>query len=428
MGSKRAIAVNGWEAVKEVLNKDEFSGRPDFFVFRDEKLKTILGIMFATNNDLWKTQRRFALRRLRDWGFGKITLEGLIQEEIQETCEEMDEKVKENKGIVPIANAFGVPVINILWAVVAGKRFSHDDDKLKELLRRINESFRTQSHANNLINEYPFLRHLPYFSADWQKLIAARDHTKDFIQEAIDEHIKTRDPLNPRDFLDDFLHEMEKEKNNANTTFFRDQLVTLVLDIFNAGAESTSNTIAFGLLYMILYPDVQEKVYREIQEVVGSDRIPSFEDRTRMHYTEAVLLELLRYATITPQAVPHYTVTDTTLNGYDIPKDTLVFVSLDSVNFDKTVWGDPENFRPERYLDSEGKFVKPEQTVQFGLGKRVCIGYSLARMNYFLMFTSMIQRYRFGVVPGQAKPSTEPLPGFTFAPKPFSALLTPRNL
>ncbi|CAG7819689.1 unnamed protein product [Allacma fusca] len=427
MGKNRAIIVNGWDAVKQVLFREEFSGRPPFIFTVDPKRNYALGLMFVTYNELWKTQRRFTLRRLRDWGFGKTTLEGMIQEEIQDLLEETDNKIKLSNGIMSVSDAFGIPVINILWAVMAGKRYKHDDEKLKEMLRRIFESFRSQTYVNNLINDYPFLQHVPGFSGSFNQFMKTKAHTEEFVEEAIDEHLKTRDPLNPRDFLDDYITEMEKETKNPSTTFFREQLVALTMDIFNAGAESTSNTIAFGLLYMILHPDVQEKVVQEIHEVVGKDRIPSYEDRTSMHYTEAVLLELMRIATITPLTVPHYTMEDTTLNGFNIPKDTLVITNLDSVNMDKAIWGDPENFRPERYLTKEGKFVKPEQAVQFGLGKRACLGESLARMNYFLVFTSMVQRYRFAVVPGEGKPSTVPVQGFTLAPQPFSALLIPRN-
>jgi methyl farnesoate epoxidase/farnesoate epoxidase len=93
---------------------------------------------------------------------------------------------------------------------------------------------------------------------------------------------------------------------------------------------------------------------------------------------------------------------------------------------DKEHWGDPEVFRPERFLDADGRFVKDDWLIPFGIGKRMCIGEVLTRNIIFLFFTSLLQEFQFTVPKGDPTPSLVPLSGFTIAPRPFRVQATRR--
>jgi cytochrome P450 len=101
-------------------------------------------------------------------------------------------------------------------------------------------------------------------------------------------------------------------------------------------------------------------------------------------------------------------------------------VSLWSVLNDSDHWGDPEVFRPERFIDADGKFFKDEWMIQFGAGKRVCLGEILARSMLFLIFSTLMQEFKFNIPEGDPRPSTEGLPGVTTAPAPFRVEVTAR--
>ncbi|CAJ0956998.1 unnamed protein product [Ranitomeya imitator] len=135
---------------------------------------------------------------------------------------------------------------------------------------------------------------------------------------------------------------------------------------------------------MALYPNIQVQVQQEIDLVVGRHRTPTFEERSSMPYTEAVLHEILRFCNIAPLGIFHATSRDTVVRGYSIPSGTTVITNLYSVHHDKKYWSDPEIFRPERFLDSSGQFAKREAFVPFSLGRRNCLGEPLARMELFL--------------------------------------------
>lgn len=123
--------------------------------------------------------------------------------------------------------------------------------------------------------------------------------------------------------------------------------------------------------------------------------------------------------TIAPLALPRRAMKDVQYNGYHIRENTFIIISIWCLLRDKEHWGDPDNFRPSRFINCEGKYVKDEWLSVFGLGKRYCPGESLARQILFLFLASLIKEFEFSTPPGHPKPDTEALPGITTAPKPF---------
>ncbi|EFX62803.1 hypothetical protein DAPPUDRAFT_67675, partial [Daphnia pulex] len=146
----------------------------------------------------------------------------------------------------------------------------------------------------------------------------------------------------------------------------------------------------------------------------------------RLPYTEAVLMEVMRIASITPLAVPHCAMKDTQLQGFTIPKGSVLAINLDSAFKDPTAWEEPETFRPERHLDQEGKLIKNDAYIPFGLGKRVCLGEPLARNTVFLFMASLVKTFEFKSLPNQPPPTLEPAMGLVSGPQPFKAVVIPR--
>ncbi|GAA6230613.1 cytochrome P450 2J6-like, partial [Lates japonicus] len=176
---------------------------------------------------------------------------------------------------------------------------------------------------------------------------------------------------------------------------------------------------------MIYYPHIQERVQAEIDTVVGSSRQPSLSDREKMPYTDAVVHEIQRMGNIIPLNLVHMANKDTTVNEYIIPKGTIIIPMLHSVLHDESMWETPHSFNPQHFLDEDGKFRKREAFLPFSAGKRVCLGEQLARMELFLFFTSLLQRFSFSAPAGE-QPSLEFKLGATRAPKPYRLCAEPR--
>ncbi|KAH9369675.1 hypothetical protein HPB48_007642 [Haemaphysalis longicornis] len=141
-----------------------------------------------------------------------------------------------------------------------------------------------------------------------------------------------------------------------------------------------------------------------VVNIFGGSRPPVYADREKMPFTVACLLETLRYYPIVPLGLPHNTTTDTKVGGWDIPKNTGIMYNIHGVNHDPKVWDKPQEFRPERFLDTTtGKLRKEAGPLMtFGLGPRTCPGEKLGHVDMFYILVRLMQRVSCSA-PGRAQ-------------------------
>merc|ERR1712117_125363 len=135
--------------------------------------------------------------------------------------------------------------------------------------------------------------------------------------------------------------------------------------------------LMYDLVMLIHYPDIQEKVYDEIQKMTEGKDFVAMSDKECLPYTDAFINEVWRFCNIFP-IHPKLTSAPLKLDQYEIPVGTDVLPNTYTVHMDSRYWGDPEKFRPERFL-SGGKFQGDERNIPFGIGKRRCLGEAFAR-------------------------------------------------
>ncbi|XP_026201279.1 cytochrome P450 2J3-like [Anabas testudineus] len=314
-------------------------------------------------------------------------------------------------------------VSNIICCLVFGERFEYSDKQYQHILKTLHMIVLLQGGLwMQIFNSMPwFIKWLP---GPHKKIISLTQEIIDFINIRIKEHRENLDPSSPRDYIDSFLIEMG-EKEDKDSGFDLNNLCFCTLDLFGAGTETTTTTLHWGLLYMIYYPHIQERVQAEIDAVIGSSRQPSVADRENMPYTDAVIHEIQRMGDIIPLNVMRVTSRDTVINNYIIPKGTTILPTLNSVLHDESMWETPHSFNPQHFLDQDGKFRKREAFLPFSTGKRVCLGEQLARMELFLFFTSLLQRFSFSAAPGE-QPTLEFKLTVTHQPKPYRLCAVPR--
>ncbi|XP_030764527.1 methyl farnesoate epoxidase-like [Sitophilus oryzae] len=302
------------------------------------------------------------------------------------------------------------------------KRFDNDDKRLHKLLDMIRECFKIVDISGGIINQIPFLRYIAPSASGYNQIMSMLTNMWTFLGETIDDH-KLSMQYTPRDLIDSFLQHTEKKTDES---FTDQQLLSMCLDLFMAGAETTSNSLSFAFMYMILYPDVQKKVQQELDKKIGRDRWPTVEDKNNLKYTQAVLMEIQRRCNLAPMGVTHRTTKTTSLYGYTIPENAVILLNLYSIHMNLDYWKDPMKFKPERFLDESGNITVDENYyLPFGLGKRRCLGEGLAKTQIFLFFTCLLHNFTFEAVDG-FYPCEEPYDGFALAPKPFKAKLIPR--
>ncbi|XP_053880118.1 cytochrome P450 2K4-like [Malaclemys terrapin pileata] len=422
MGCQKMVVLSGYETVKEALvnQADAFAERPKVPVL--EEISKGYGVIFSHGNN-WKVMRRFTLTTLRDFGMGKRAIEDRIVEEYGFLMKDIESHKGKPFDIATIMNA---AVANIIVSILLGERFDYKNPTFLRLLSLMSENVRLAgSPSVTLYNMFPALG---FLLRNYKILLQNTSEFHSFIQRTFIEHLKELDKNDQRSFIDAFLVRQQEEKSNPNGYFHNANLKSLVQNLFAAGMETTSTTLRWGLLLMMKYPQIQSKVQEEIARVIGSAQ-PRIEHRTQMPYTDAVVHEIQRFANILPMDLPHETTEDVTLKGYFIPKGTYIIPLLASVLQDESQWKKPDTFSPEHFLDSKGKFVKQEAFMPFSAGRRICAGETLAKMELFLFFTSLLQRFTFHPPPGVTSSDLDltPAVGFTTPPMSHKICAEPRS-
>eukprot|EP00062_Callorhinchus_milii_P003644 gi/632941764/ref/XP_007886041.1/ PREDICTED: LOW QUALITY PROTEIN: vitamin D 25-hydroxylase [Callorhinchus milii] len=414
LGGISTVIVNGYDAVKECLirQSDIFVDRPSLPLF--VKLTNMGGLLNCKYGRGWTEHRKLTVNCFRCFGPGQKSFENKIAEECMFFLDAVDTyKGKPFDAKLLVTNA----VSNITNLIIFGERFTYDDTEYQHMMEIFSENIELAASAwAFLYNAFPWIGLLPF--GDHQRLFKNAAQVYDFLLKIIQRFSENRTPQNPRHLIDSYLDELEKNTNDLETSFTMENLIFTVGEIIIAGTETTTNALRWAILYVALYPNIQGKVHQEIDAVVGQNQMPSLDHKSQMPYTEAVLHEVLRFCNIAPLGIFRATTKDSTVRGYSIPKGTMVITNLYSVHFDEKYWSNPEIFCPERFLDSNGQFVKKEAFVPFSLGRRHCLGEQLARIELFLFFTALLQRFHLHFPPGTI-PNLKAKLGMTLQPHPY---------
>nr|XP_056705311.1 cytochrome P450 2C29-like [Euleptes europaea] len=421
VGHKPMVILNGYQAVKEAMytHGEQLTGRPITpFVAATMKGR---GILFASGHT-WKQQRRFSMMTLRNLGLGKKSMEYQIQQEGQHLVESfVSEKGK------PMDPTFFITcsVSNVISAVLFGHRFSYDDKTFQSLVQAIGFMFRFMPSPFRIAYDI-FPRLMSYLPGPHQKAFGCLEFGHSKAKEEITNHKETRDPLDPQDFIDYYLDQIEKTKDDPNSTFDEDTLRQLIIDFFAAGTETSTTTLRWALLYMVAYPDVQEKLQKEIHTVLGPSHVICYEDRKKLPYSNAVLHEVQRYSNILLVGSFRECVEDINLLGYHIKKGTVVIPEVSSAMCDPEQWETPFQFNPNHFLDKDGHFFAREAYLPFSAGPRVCLGERIARTELFIFFTNIMRSFKIQLPEGVKHANTDPIyGGLVLLPRPYKICAVP---
>ncbi|PAA93189.1 hypothetical protein BOX15_Mlig029183g1 [Macrostomum lignano] len=411
MGLEKLYCLNTYEAIKDafISQGDKFLGRQQTFILPEltgEKAGIIL-----SEDEQWRLYRRLSLKTLRDFGFGRQGAEEIILGEVEELRSGIEDQGIQAGLPLDTVPLLSTAVSNVICQMVFGTRLASEDPefgRVLEMFQRITQSQnnRTRSmvfqlHQNYYVKLKPLLR---LVIALRRKQINIFGELIKFCRKQLEKHkADLGSPEHPRDYIEAFLHQQA-----SNPSEFNDVRLSLaVLDLFIAGTDTTSQTLRWAILFLIENPEVEKRLVDEIKRVVGSDRQVTMKDKSQLHYTQAVIDEVNRMACLAQLGVAHRCTETARVCGYEIPKDALVLFNIFNVHNSVDHFPQPECFRPERHLDQEGRYSPDEHLVTFGIGKRACLGESLARMELFLFLTNLVQRFTFRLDPEETRTIAE---------------------
>lgn len=249
----------------------------------------------------------------------------------------------------------------------------------------------------SVVDFFPVLKHLPSWPIRLNVLEHART-SKPYIQrlhdapwDATEPEIRSGNAIHPsfmRTHLERYYENEKRQKPNEATIA---DLKGAAGAISIAGGNTTWSTLMVCILNLLLHPEIQKKAREEVDRIVGTDRLPSFEDRDKLPYIEYIIQETTRWYPLSPLGVPHATIKDDIYNGMFIPGGSVVFANAYAMTHDQRIYSDPETFDPDRYLPKEqGGKGEPFPEGPFGFGRRVCPGQWLATAGVYIMLTTLL--------------------------------------
>ncbi|XP_015675893.2 cytochrome P450 2J5-like [Protobothrops mucrosquamatus] len=419
-GPHLVVVLSGFKTVKEAMTSfpEEFSDRP-----YDGLLSTLQngrGIILS-NGYTWKQQRHIGITSLRKLGLGKKS----IEHQIEDAAQTLVEIFRQTKGqpfdpSLPVLNA----VCNIICALSFGCQFAPEDENYQKLTQALEILVNfTGNFFHFMYGLFPQI--MKYLPGPHKEAQVSRDLMLFFAKQEIEKHKESYSLHEPQDFIDHYLLQMEKSRNDPNSTYNEENLAQCILDFFAAGTETTVATLMWALLLLTNHPDIQGKVQKEIEDVFGFSRSISYQDRKKLPYTNAAIHEMQRVKYIFLAGAPTQSTKEVNMKGYCIPKGTIIAPNLHSVLLDPEQWETPKEFNPNHFLDKDGKFIEREEFLPFGIGQRSCVGEHLARIEIFIFLTNLLRAFSFRLPAGVKELNEVPVVKVTLHPHPYKLCAIP---
>ena len=422
LGNMANVVITDPDIGLQILKKHTFAGRPQFnigAIFKDNTSDIIM----ADFGKEWEALRKVGHKAARMYAVSP-QLSPMVSSTVDRIVARVGEQPFDSE------DTFSIMMIAILAQAAFGKKYEFEDMEFIAWKK----TFDVQRQMNGLIMIIffiPIMKHV--FRSQWKELGVHRRHQWEYIEQMY-KQAEDRYTEGKNESFCDAIITAKKEavavENWMLPYLTRQNLMNAVFDLFSAGSDTTKRTLRWIFLLIAKYPDLQAKMRREVNETIA-DNEPKINDIVECSLVCAFISESQRFRYISPAGVPHKAVVDEEINGHKIPEGTTVLILLHNALNDEEEWGDPHVFRPERFLDADGKYIsKPNHYfIPFSDGRRSCPGNKLAFNNMFLIVTRFLQKTSdIQVVGGVTEEHLRGDLSITnaFEPIPFSLCLTLR--
>ncbi|XP_059641492.1 cytochrome P450 736A117-like [Cornus florida] len=432
-GSTPTLVASSADAAREIMKTHDivFSNRRKSIITK-RLLYDYKDVSMAPYGEFWRQMKSiFVLqllsnRRVQSFHFVREEETALLMKKIEESSS--------SSSALNLSEIITLLTNDVICRAAFGRKYSGGGSGKKFLL--LLKDFLALLGSIDVGEFIPWLAWISHVNGLYAKVDRVGKEIDEFLEQVVEERmnvLKTKsngderieDEEDREDFLDILLR-IHKE----NSTIDRDCIKALILDIFSAGTDTTATVLEWAMTELLRHPGVMNKLKNEVREILKGKPDITADDLEEMYYLKAVIKETVR---LHPPLTLHgrEASEDVRVMGYDIPAGTMVIINAWAIGRDPVSWVEPEEFQPERFLNSSVDFRGQDfELIPFGAGRRGCPGTSFAIATNEFVLANLVHKFNWAL-PGGARGEhldmTE-CPGVTIRRrKPLFAVATPRS-
>ncbi|XP_050229879.1 cytochrome P450 83B1-like [Mercurialis annua] len=393
LGFKQTLIVSSAKMAEQVLKTQDldFCSRPHFS--GQQKLSyNGLDLAFAPYDNYWKEMRKICVVHLFNSNRNK-NFRPMREDEVSRMIRNISERAFDSKPVNLTEETVNL-ASSIIRRAAFGKRYKDGESEAKRFHELITET-------EALLSAVFFSDYFPYIGWIVDKMSGLRSRLEKnfqefdvFYQEIIDEHSdpEREKPEYDDNILDALLQIRKDQSFKIQVTF--DHIKAILMNVFVAGTDTSAASVVWAMSLLMKNPQTMTKAQQEIRTLIGKKGFVNEDDIQHLPYLKAVVKETARLQPTVPLLLPRGTVKNCSLGGYDIRKNTLVYVNAWAIGRDPETWEKPLEFCPERFLDSDMDMRGQDyELIPFGAGRRICPGMYIGIANVELSLANLLYKF-----------------------------------
>nr|AMZ03397.1 cytochrome P450 CYP71AT85 [Plectranthus barbatus] len=420
LGSTPLIVVSTARLAKEVLKTQDlaFCSRPKSLGLQKISYNNI-DIIFAPYNDYWREVRKitsihlFSLKKVQSF-------RPIREDEISKMITKIANSAASHEAVKlsEMTMALGS---SLICRIAFGKSYDEDSSERRrfdELLHDAEEI----SVAFFASDYFPAFSWIDKLTGMIGKVNAIFEKLDSFYQELIDEHLdpsRVRTTSEQDDILD-ILIRLKQDQMFSSIDLTWDHIKALLMNIFIAGADTSAAAIVWTMTALIKSPAIMKILQEEIRNLIGQKGEVDEDDLPKLLYLKSVIKETFRLYPTAPLLIPRETTERCLVDGYEIQPKTVVYVNSWAASRDPECWENPNEFMPERFLNSSIDIKGQDFGVTpFGSGRRMCPGILMGLLNVELTLANLLYHFDWELPEGirAEDVDTDAMPGLAVQKK-----------
>ncbi|KAL8118417.1 cytochrome P450 736A117-like [Apium graveolens] len=392
LGRIPTLVVSSADAAEEVMKTHDlaFADRPRSKL-NEKLLYNYKDVASAPYGEYWRQMKSICViqllsnKRVYDTRKVRENETALLVKKIAES----------SPSVVDLSDLLMAYTNDVVSMSAFGRRFSKGEGGRQ--FRRMMKEFASLLGGFDVGTYIPQLAWLSSVMGLYNKVDAVAKEFDEILERIVDEHISTskREKVEGAEDFVDVLLQIYNDKSITGFSIDRESIKAIVLDVLAAGTDTTFTVLEWTMAELLRHPQVMKKVQKELRLIFkNKSDIIAQDDYEKMPYLKAVIKETLRVYPPVPLLVPRKARNNVNVMGYDIVAGTTVIINVYAIGRDPSLWDEPDEFRPERFLNSTIDFRGHDfQLIPFGAGRRSCPGISFAMVTNELVLANLLHKF-----------------------------------